>query len=51
MLGYDRPLSWSYDAQEGLTISLPEELQEESNRPCRHAYAFKIEGTAVEGGA
>ncbi len=51
MLGYDRPLSWSYDAQEGLTISLPEELQEESNRPCRYAYAFKIEGTAVEGGA
>ena len=47
LLGYDRPLDWSFDTA-GLTITLPEELQEESRRPCKYAYSFKIEGGPVE---
>jgi len=69
LLGYDRPLSWTFDtadgdtttgdatagdaaigdATTGLTITLPESLQDESERPCKYAYSFKIEGGAVEG--
>ena len=35
MLGVDRELEWSF-AEEGLKIKTPDE------RPCEHAYAFKI---------
>ncbi|HEX4119069.1 MAG TPA: alpha-L-fucosidase [Verrucomicrobiae bacterium] len=41
MLGYDKPLQWNM-GPEGLTISIPAELS--SNRPCRQAYAFRMEG-------
>jgi hypothetical protein len=44
MLGYDQALSWSFEPQEGLTITLPEALQEELERPGKYAYAFKIRG-------
>ncbi|NIM49746.1 MAG: alpha-L-fucosidase [Gemmatimonadales bacterium] len=44
LLGYDQPLSWSYDASDGLTITLPEALQDEAARPCEYAYSFKIAG-------
>jgi alpha-L-fucosidase len=54
MLGYGQPLDWSFeasagdgtaaDAAPGLTISLPDALQEEGERPCKYAYAFKIRG-------
>ena len=40
-LGRDEPLAWRQDA-EGLVIDLPEQLQIETNRPCKQAYAFKI---------
>ncbi len=49
LLGYDQPLSWSYDASSGLTITLPGVLQNEEARPCKYAYAFKINGTPVGG--
>ena len=49
LLGHDAPLSWSYDATSGLTISLPQELQTEDSRPCKHAYSFKIAGGPVQG--
>jgi alpha-L-fucosidase len=49
LLGYGRPLSWSFDDADGLTITLPEELQDESSRPCKYAYSFKIRGGPVEG--
>jgi hypothetical protein len=42
MLGYDEPLLWQMDDDKGLVIELPEELQEEANRPCQQAWAFKI---------
>lgn len=49
LLGYDQPLSWSFDDTSGLTISLPEVLQDVSERPGKYAYAFKIEGEPREG--
>ena len=49
LLGYDQPLTWSFDATDGLSITLPEALQDETRRPCKYAYAFKIEGGAAEG--
>ena len=43
MLGFEGTLKWSYDIDEGVTIiEIPDILQEESNRPCNHAYTFKI---------
>jgi alpha-L-fucosidase len=43
LLGYGEPLEWTY--QNGTTaITLPSKLQKASNRPCDHAWVFKIEG-------
>jgi hypothetical protein len=41
MLGVTELLSWKQD-EKGLTIALPESLQDESGRPCRHAWAIRI---------
>ena len=49
LLGYDEPMQWSFDRVTGLTITLPEGLQEEDDRPGDHAYSFKIEGSPVGG--
>jgi len=49
LLGYDQPLNWSYDKSAGLTITLPHALQNEEARPCKYAYAFRIDGQAVGG--
>jgi len=43
MLGLDESLIWRDDG-EGMVIEIPEALQDAANRPCRHAYAFKITG-------
>jgi alpha-L-fucosidase len=48
LLGYDQPLSWTYDATDGLTITLPAALQSESARPSKYAYAFRISGGPVD---
>jgi alpha-L-fucosidase len=48
LLGYERPLEWSFDATEGLTINLPDALQTESSRPCKYAYAFRIDGEPMD---
>jgi len=42
LLGYAKPLAWQVDAGTGLAIDLPEEVQDESRRPCRFAWAFSI---------
>ena len=42
LLGYEKPLKWTYNKSEGLKISLPEELNDESKRPCKTAWSFKI---------
>jgi alpha-L-fucosidase len=41
MLGIAEPLSWRQD-EKGLTISIPDTLQEEKARPCEHAWVVKI---------
>ncbi len=48
LLGYDQPLSWSYDAADGLTVTLPEAMQDKTARPSEYAFAFKIRSGPVE---
>ena len=42
MLGVGEPLKWQYDPAAGLRIEIPPRLQDERDRPCRHAWAIKI---------
>ena len=44
LLGYDLPLAWK-KSRKGIIIKLPEEIQDEANRPCKQAFAFKIQGS------
>ena len=49
LLGFDAPLTWSFEADTGegspaLTITLPEAFQDEEARPCDCAFSFKIKG-------
>jgi alpha-L-fucosidase len=48
MLGVNQPLKWQMDDATGLTITLPEDLQEPAKRPCTQAYAFRLEGSLNE---
>jgi len=41
MLGYDKPLEW-INSDLGTSVKLPNQLQDESNRPCEHAWVLKI---------
>jgi alpha-L-fucosidase len=41
LLGVGEPLEWEQDDR-GLTIFLPDALQDEKAKPCRDAWAFKI---------
>jgi hypothetical protein len=45
MLGVAGPLKWNYDSAKGLTIAIPEQLQNEAARPCHYAWTFKIESS------
>ncbi len=42
LLGVKESLNWHYEQKDGLTIELPNNLQNQSNRPCNYAYTFKI---------
>jgi len=42
LLGHDQPLSFTVNDSKQLSIKIP--ALSESQRPCRHAYAFKITG-------
>ena len=48
MLGYDKSLIWKQDAEKGLVITMPAQLDRhqfrKGYRPCRHAWSFKIQG-------
>jgi alpha-L-fucosidase len=47
LLGLNEPLKWHNDNAQGLVISIPSRLQDEKKRPCKVAWAFRIEdGTA-----
>jgi alpha-L-fucosidase len=48
MLGWNEPLPWTLDEQGWLSVKLPARLQQQSNRPCQQAYAFRIEGSTRE---
>ena len=45
MLGVTEPMKWTNDGTRGLAIDLPSSLQDETKRPCKYAYCFRIEGT------
>ena len=42
LLGVEQPLPWQPDRAGGVLISMPDSLQDPTNRPCRQAYAFKF---------
>ena len=42
MIGSSRDLQWHQDGDE-LSIEMPAEMEDESKRPCKQAYAFKVE--------
>ena len=42
MLGYNKSLSWKYASNGSLSILIPTELQDPENRPCKHAWSFKV---------
>jgi alpha-L-fucosidase len=42
LIGYNHDLKWQQTAGQ-LTIQMPEELQDETKRPCQQAYVFKVE--------
>jgi len=45
MLGVSEPLAWKMDDVTGLTLTIPEALQDPERRPCVQAYVFKIDGS------
>jgi alpha-L-fucosidase len=42
LLGYPRKLAHRWDPARGLIVTLPDELQQPSDRPCDYAWGFKI---------
>ena len=45
LLGSNEVLAWNFDSALGTTITLPENLQQDTNRPCEYAWSMKIEAT------
>jgi alpha-L-fucosidase len=45
LLGLKKPVKWQNDA-DGLVIQIPDDVQEETRRPCKVAWAFRIEEQA-----
>jgi hypothetical protein len=45
LLGSHAELPWKFDAAQGTTINLPENMQQATNRPCEYAWSIKIEAT------
>jgi len=43
LLGSSGPIPWTFDAARGTTFTIPESLQQTSNRPCDHAWTLRIE--------
>ena len=43
MLGVEQQLKWRAGGTEGTVVSLPDSLQDPTQRRCREAYAFKLE--------
>jgi alpha-L-fucosidase len=47
LLGSTADLKWTFDSAQGITITLPENLQQPGNRPCDHAWSLKLEVAAA----
>lgn len=43
LLGSTAKLPWQFDSNRGTTITFPENLQQQINRPCEYAWTLKIE--------
>jgi len=43
LLGSNAELRWNFDSTQGTTITLPENLQQASNRPCDYAWSLRFE--------
>ena len=43
LLGLPAPIPFTFDAARGTTFTLPESLQQPSNRPCDHAWTLRLE--------
>ncbi len=47
LLGSSIPIDWTILENGDLEILIPENLQDETNRPCKYAWTFKIMGEAL----
>lgn len=45
LLGSNKALQWKFDSIQRTTITIPENLQQASNRPCEYAWSLKIQAT------
>lgn len=43
LLGHEASIPWE-KTETGIRLRLPDELQQPENRPCKYAFAFKIQG-------
>ena len=43
LLGSQSQLPWTFDSAKGTTITLPDNMQQATNRPCDHAWTLKME--------
>jgi alpha-L-fucosidase len=43
LLGSQSEVTWRFEGDRGTTLVLPENLQEEKNRPCKYAWCLKIQ--------
>ena len=44
LLGYEKPLVWKNNSQEGIVIELPEKWQNPNSRPVNYAWVIKMKG-------
>lgn len=47
LLGSNAKLPWKFDPAQGTAVSLPEDLQDADNRPCKYAWCLKFETTVA----
>ena len=47
MLGAETPVGFAFDANQGLTIEIPESIRQ--NLPCEHAWAFAVSEATIAG--
>ncbi|HEX7359011.1 MAG TPA: alpha-L-fucosidase [Bryobacteraceae bacterium] len=45
MLGVSEPLKWTEDGSRGLVITMPAGFEDPAKRPCKFAWAFRIQGS------